>query len=140
MRLPASHPNPPHLDPPPAESESWGHHFIWQPKLLAREAQDASAFFGQPVAEAATTICSPTFHLSLRTLYRTLFSHLFGSGATFTTMEQAYDSPGVRRQVRLAATPPRARVELVLDDKSGYSAAHAHLWTVLSCGAAGGPR
>lgn len=77
--------------PAPPATTTWGRNYIWQPKALSREAQDTSNFFGQAVGDATASICSPTFQHSLRTLYRTLFSHLLGGPSLFSTLEQVFE-------------------------------------------------
>lgn len=42
-------------------------------------------------------ICSPTYLQALRTLYKSLFTHLLGVGK-LQTVEQIYESKGPRRE------------------------------------------
>ncbi len=87
----SSRPNP--------SSATGGRHYIWQPKAVAQGTQDVSAFFKQPLQDASTSICSPSYQHCLRTLYKTLFAHLVGGTSLFMTLEQIFDglAVGVRR-------------------------------------------
>ena len=80
-----------------SDGDQWGELYIWSPKHLSRESADVSAFFGKQITEGVSSICSPTYLHSLRSLYITMFSLLFGNVSNFNSLENFFDSSNPRR-------------------------------------------
>lgn len=83
--------------------------FLWSSKALAREQADVTAFWGSKYVDVGPSIVSPTYQYTLRRMYRTVFTILFGAKSTFENLEGIFDS-SVNKENPKATAARRAEI------------------------------